>query len=159
MTLGTLGITSLLVIYFGIWRRAQTKRQRRSWDELVASLRLEQLVIQPIPEESPDNLWRRLGGARGLMAVYRQIPTLLAIADYVDAADQNGCEEMLASLRADALQLRLSLIVLLCHCSFTHSKSHIAGPLQNSVDSYRNLMERISTLTESYTASIVPALS
>jgi hypothetical protein len=150
--------TGALLCYFGIWRRAQTKRRGRSWDDLMECLDLDPVALHPCAEEEAADLWIRIGGARGLWALYRQVPVLLAIADYADALGQKGNEELLSSLRNDALQIRLSVIGILGIYALTHSRSRMAGRVQNSVDAYRGLLGQISEMARGCSASTALAL-
>jgi hypothetical protein len=148
--------TCILLVYCGIWRRAQAKRRLQSLDDAMA--RLDQASLRSISGCSSEDLWVQIGGARGLWALYRQVPLLIAIADYVDSSKHEGNEELLTNLRADALQIRISVIFILFSYALMYSKARIAGRLESVVEAYQVLLASTSEAVGAHSTALAPAL-
>ena len=80
-----------LLVFVGLWRRAQARRKQRSWDEIVTALRANDWGLDEVSERylyrggikaTPADIWKRIDGARGLWAMYCNAPLLLQLADY-----------------------------------------------------------------------------
>ncbi len=153
-----IGVTLLLLFYGCIWRRGQSKKRGRSWEDLVARLHANQNSVHAVAEEAIEELWGRIGGLRGLWALYGQVPLLVEIADYAAEHGQAVDEELLCCLRADAFQIRLSVLSTIATYAFARSKSKASLSTSNSIASYREMLARVSTIVEAYTATAAPAL-
>ena len=96
-----ISFAALVLLYAAFWRVQQFRRGAKSWDELVAKLK--------------PNDWST---AKGLWAVYCNASILIQLADYAaeHGNDTELSENLLQSIRAEALQMRMrALIALVQH--------------------------------------------
>src|ERR1700721_4283552 len=80
-----------LLVFVGLWRRAQSRRKQRSWDEIVTALRANDWGLDEVSERylyrggikaTPADIWKRIDGARGLWAMYCNAPRRGQLGDY-----------------------------------------------------------------------------
>ena len=79
---------------------------------------------------SPEETWELMRGARGLWAMYHNAGVMLEMAYYAARNSISSDLELLASLRSDAIQIRVgALTALLFYSPFAQTrKGHIGYP-------------------------------
>src|SRR5579871_1737934 len=99
--------------YFQQWRAGQKRRNSQTWGSLMARLRPDwnsrelndPKLWAAAHRSTPEEKWSRIDGAKGLCAMFQNATVMLEMADYAarnsDAIDQ----ELLTSLRRDAMQI------------------------------------------------------
>lgn len=104
------------------WFWRQVQRRRRSWNEIVSQLISNSWGLDEISEGSPfksgihattEDIWQRIDGCRGLLAMYRNAAVLIDLADYAAEHGDGADRELLATLRSDAFQIRLAVLTAL----------------------------------------------
>jgi hypothetical protein len=110
---------SALAIYFAQWRQEVRRRNRRTWDSLLASLRSEwsahelsdQFLWKEGMNSTPDDTWHRMEGPKGLWVMYQNARVMLEIADFAASSNPNVDRAIIEELRKDALQIRLCALL------------------------------------------------
>jgi hypothetical protein len=59
---------------------------------------------------TPEEKWQRIQGAQGLWAMYENARVMMEMADYAALNSNSVDSELLAALRSDAMQVRLSVL-------------------------------------------------
>ena len=122
-----------LVVLFLVWSRLRiSRRNRQSWEGVLARMRhgwnngalSEHFPWKEGLNASPDETWARIGGARGLWAMYRNAGIMLELADF--AARHVGVDQaQLGTLRADATQIRLAALLALTEWAFSQASDNV----------------------------------
>lgn len=136
--------------------RARAEARRRSaqtWEQLVARfqpgwnpVRLGRCL--DAQDTTPEERWERLRGARGLYVMYQNAKVMLDMADY---AARNGSaidRGMLAELRSDALQIRVSVIIALTQYAMYQVNERICSNGQRAASMYKDMSARMVAVLE-----------
>lgn len=155
---------SLLVIV-GMWRRQQSRRKHRSWDEIVAALRANDWGLDEVSERylyrggikaTPSDIWQRIDGARGLWAMYCNAPLLLQLADYAAENGTDPDEALLEGLRSDAFQIRLCVLMALAKYALSHSTVGASVNAHRATTLYSEMLARLTTLFQESAGQLFP---
>jgi hypothetical protein len=160
-------LTALLLAYAGYWRKRQSKRRSESWDEIVLRLRPNDWGYESVTERylysdrvtaTPENVWEKISGAKGLWAMYSNAQVLVQLADYA-AEHGNGeqvPEEVLASIRTDAFQIRMCVLMALAQHVFSSSSVAARVSAHRATQSYAALLARMTAVFQDYSAILFP---
>lgn len=167
MTLSVVQIllaVSLLVLV-GLWRRQQTKRKQRTWDEIVSALRANDWGLEDVSERylyrsginaTPTDIWQSIDGARGLWAMYCNAPLLLQLADYAAEHGTDPDEALLEGLRIDAFQIRLCVLMALGKYALSHSTVGASVNAHRATAMYSEMLARLTTLFQDSAGQLFP---
>jgi hypothetical protein len=154
-----------LVAFIGLWRRAQAKQKQRSWDEIVAALRANDWGLDEVSERylyrggikaTPDDLWKRIDGARGLWAMYCNAPLLVQLADYAAEHGAEPDEALLEGLRSDAFQIRLSILMALAKYGLSRSTVGASSNAFQATTLYSEMLARLTALFQESAGQLFP---
>ena len=72
---------------------------------------------------TPEDVWDRISGARGLWAMYCNAPVFVQLADYAaeHGSERGMPEELLESIRTDAFHTRICVLMALAQHVFSRS--------------------------------------
>ena len=166
LLLSQVAVTSSLFAILVIWALGQLKQGRTStWDELVSQLRVNEWGFEEISEQylyksgitaTPADIWQRIDGAKGLWAMYKNASILLKLADYAAQHGDSTNEALTASLRADALQIRLSVISALAKYAFSRSTVGASVNAHRAASMYSEMLHHMTTLFQEHSAQLFP---
>jgi hypothetical protein len=116
-----LGILICFAIYVERWRAGQRRRQAQAWERLVAQLQpnwyggglKDRSVSSSDVSAKPEEIWNGIQGAEGLWSMYENAQVMMEMADFAARNSANVDKELIASLRRDAMQIRLSVLLAL----------------------------------------------
>jgi hypothetical protein len=154
-----------LVAFIGLWRRAQAKQKQRSWDEIVAALRANDWGLDEVSERylyrggikaTPDDVWKRIDGARGLWAMYCNAPLLVQLADYAAEHGAEPDEALLEGLRSDAFQIRLSILMALAKYGLSRSTVGASSNAFQATTLYSEMLARLTALFQESAGQLFP---
>jgi hypothetical protein len=146
------------------WRAAVRRRNAQSWDQLVARLRPdlttgEDGTLQRDPSASPEEQWQRVRGAHGLWAMYENARVMLEMADFAARNSETVDRELLASLRSDAMQIRVSVLMALTRYAFSQVNEGICVNALNAAAMYRDMAGRTRAFLEANGSGLVPNMA
>src|SRR5277367_3528618 len=159
-------LTALVLAYAGYWRKRQSKRRSESWDEIVLRLRPNDWGYEEITKRylysdqviaTSEDVWERISGAKGLWAMYCNAPILVQLADY--AAEHGGGvvpEELLASIRTDAFQIRMCVLMALAQHVFSRSSVAARVSAHRATASYSALLARLTAVFQEHSGLLFP---
>jgi organic hydroperoxide reductase OsmC/OhrA len=159
--------TALMLAYAGYWRRRQSKRRSESWNEIVAKLRPNDWGYESVArrylysdqiDATPEDIWPRISGAKGLWAMYVNASVLVQLADYAsEHGDETRVpEELLEGIRSDAFHLRMSVLMALAQ--HVLSKSSVAAKVSahRATAAYAAMLARTTTAFQEHSAMLFP---
>jgi hypothetical protein len=154
-----------LLAFVGLWRRSQSKRKQRSWDEIVAALRANDWGLNEISERylyrgginaTPADIWGRIDGTRGLWAMYCNAPLLVQLADYAAEHGTDPNEALLQGLRTDAFQIRLCVLTALARYAISHSAVRASVNAHRATTVYSEMLAHLTALFQESAGQLLP---
>jgi hypothetical protein len=166
LLLAQIVVTALLISILGFWAMGQFKhRDSETWDDLISQLHRNESRVEGISERylfksgivaTPEDIWERLDGAKGLWAMYKNAPVLLKLADYAAEHGQGSNETLIESLRADAFQIRLSVISALVKYACSRSTVGASVNAHRAATMYSEMICRLTTLFQEHSTALFP---
>jgi hypothetical protein len=166
LLLSQIVVTAVLFAVLVLWARGQQKQRRtNTWDELVSQLHANECGFEEISERylyksgikaTPEDIWERIDGAKGLWAIYKNTPVLLKLADYAAEHSDSTNEVLIAALRADAFQIRLTVISALLKYAFSRSTVGASVNAHRAANMYSEMLFRLTTLFQEHSAQLFP---
>ena len=160
-------LTALMLAYAGYWRSLHSKRRSESWDQIVAKLRpndwgYEDVVHRYLYSDqvtaTPEDIWSRISGAKGLWAMYSNAPVLVQLADY--AAEHGDADsvpqELLESIRSDAFHIRMCVLMALAQHVFSSSSIAAQVSAHRAAVAYTAMLSRMTTVFQQHSRLLFP---
>jgi hypothetical protein len=160
-------LTALMLAYAGYWRRRQTKRRSETWDDIVCKLRPNDWGYEDVAhrylysdrvDATPENIWQRISGAKGLWAMYVNAPVLVQLADYASqhADGTQVPEEVLEGIRSDAFQIRMCVLMALAQHLLSRSTVASRVSAHRATVAYTAMLARITAAFQDHSALLFP---
>jgi len=159
-------VTAVLFGILFFWIQGQRKQRRlNTWEEIVAQLRTGDWGFEEISERylyksginaTTRDIWSSIDGANGLWAMFKNAGLLLRLADYAAEHGENVDESLLEQLRADAFQIRLSVLTALAKYAFSHSTVGASVHAHRAASMYSEMLVRMTTLFQEHSALLFP---
>jgi len=166
MILSVLQVAAVAVIAFYLvrWRIAAGRRNAQTWNSLLARLRpdwsgrdlSEHFLWKEGLSTNPEDAWERMEGARGLWAMYQNARVMQEMADYA-AGNSDGVDRLrVETLRSDALQIRLLVLVALVQYAFSQASEGVRVNAFRAAQMYTGMAARMTQLLQDHAALVVP---
>ena len=157
-------IFAALVTWFVRWRVAVKRRGQQTWDSLLSRLRVDwsarELSDNFLWKEglnaTPDDAWTRMEGPRGLWAIYQNAGVMMEMADYAARNCQDVDRVLVATLRSDAMQIRLCVLMGLAQYGFTQASEGVRINAYRAADMYSSMAARMTRLLQENAAVVLP---
>ncbi len=159
-------LTALLIAYAAFWLRQQLQRRAKSWSGLIGQLQGNDWGIEEISDRflyksevqvTPDDVWQRIQGSKGLWAMYKNSPVLVQLADYAAEHGEGVDQEMLDGLRRDAFQIRLHVLAALSQYLLSASSEGAAVNAHRAVATYSTMLVSLTTFIQEYSTPLFPS--
>lgn len=158
-------VTMFLLLYAGHWRRRQVKRAGESWESIVARLHANDWGLEEVSERylysgairaTSREIWQKIKGAKGLWAMYCNAPILVQLADYAAAHGEGVSEELLESLRSDAFQIRICVLMALAQHILSRSSVAAEVNAHRATEIYSAMLNRLTILFQEHSTMLFP---
>ncbi|MGA2806696.1 MAG: hypothetical protein ABSE87_01110 [Terracidiphilus sp.] len=166
MILPVLQIAAIVgvTIYLIRWRGATRRRNVQSWDSLLARLRpdwsarelSDHFLWKEGINATAEDAWRRMEGPKGLWAMYQNARVMLEMADYADRHSANVDRLLLETLRSDAMQIRVCVLMALAQYGFSQASEGVRVNAYRAATMYTGMAARMTQLLQEHAAAIVP---
>jgi hypothetical protein len=166
---GTLMILILLpilasTVYLGGWRISIRRRNAQSWDSLLTRLQpgwsARALSDHSLWKESlcatPEDIWQRMEGPRGLCVMYQNAGVMMEMADYAARNCGSVDRELLAALTSDAMHIRVCILIALGQYAFSQVNESIRAHAFHAALIYVEMAAQTTQLLQDHAAAIVP---
>jgi len=130
------------------WAKQVRHRNEQSWDSLVARLQPARDLRELTEIATPEERWQQVAGAQGLWAMYQNAKVMLDMADYAACHSESVDRELLATLRSDALQIRLLVIGALTQYAVHRLNDSIGVNALRAATMYQEMSARMGELLE-----------
>ena len=156
---------ALLALYLGRWRVGASRRNNQSWESLLARLRPDWsarelsnnfLWKEGLDDATSEETWKRLQGAHGLWAMYQNARVMLEMADYASRSCDNVDRVLLETLRSDAMQIRLCVLMALAQYACTQASEGVRVNAFRAASMYTGMAARMTELLQENAADMLP---
>jgi hypothetical protein len=153
-----------VALYLVRWCIGARKRNAQTWDSLLARLRpdwsarelSEHFLWKEGLNATPEDAWQRMEGPKGLWAMYQNAQVMLEMADYAAKNSDNVDRLLLETLRSDAMQIRLCVLMALGQYGFSQASEGVRVNAFRAASMYTGMAARMTQLLQAHAAVIVP---
>ena len=157
-------VIGCLGIYFFRWRTAVRRRNAQSWDSLIARLRpdwsarelSDQFLWKEGLNATPQDAWQRMEGPKGLWVMYQNAQTMLEMADYAARNSDTVDRLLLETLRSDAMQIRVCVLMALVQYGFSKASEGVRVNAFRAATMYTGMAARMTQLLQESNPVMVP---
>ncbi len=153
-----------LVTWLVRWRANVRRRNAQTWDSLLARLRPDwsarelshNFLWKEGVNATPDDAWTRMEGPRGLWAMFQNAGVMLEMADFAARNNPGVDRLLLETLRSDAMQIRLCVIMGLAQYGFTQASEGVRINAYRAAEIYSGMAARMTRLLQDHAAMVLP---
>lgn len=150
--------------YLHHWSVRARRRNSQTWGSLLARLRPDwnsrelndPALWAKALHATPEEKWQRIEGARGLVAMYQNASVMLEMADFAARNSDTVDRDLLASLRSDAMQIRISVLAALARYAFSQVNESICVNALRAASIYTEMTTHMTQLLNQNAAGMVP---
>jgi hypothetical protein len=159
-----IALLTIIALYLVRWRQSTRRKSDQSWDSLIARLRSdssardlsEHYLWREGVNVTPEETWTRIRGAHGLWAMYQNAKVMLEMADYAQCHCESVDRELLATLRSDAMQIRVCVLMALVQYACTQASEGVRVNAFRAASMYTGMAARMTQLLQQNAAIMVP---
>ena len=153
-----------VAFYFIRWRIGLRRRNTQSWDSLLARLRpdwsarelSDHFLWKEGLDATPDDAGQRMEGPKGLWVMYQNARVMMEMADFAAKSSPDVDKVVLETLRSDALQIRLCVLVALALYGCSQASEGVRVNAFRAASMYTGMAARLTELLQNHAAIIVP---
>jgi len=157
-------VIAAVVGVFLRWRAGVRRRNSQSWDSLLARLRPEwsardlsdQFLWKEGLNATPDDAWQRMEGPKGLWVMFQNARVMMEMADFAARNSSDVDKVLLETLRSDAMQIRLCVLMGLTQYAFTQASEGVRVNAFRAAALYAGMAARLTQLLQDHAAVILP---
>src|SRR5580658_4077649 len=153
-----------LGFYLCRWRNSVHRRNKQSWESLLARLRpdwsardlSEQFLWKEGLNATPDDAWQRMEGPKGLWVMYQNAKVMIEIADYASRNSTTVDRLLLETLRSDAMQIRVCVLMALGQYAFSKASEGVRINAFRAATMYTGMAARMTQMLQEIAPVMVP---
>ena len=153
-----------LGLYFIRWRSGVRRRNAQSWDSLLGRLRpdwsarelSDQFLWKEGLNATPADAWQRMEGPKGLWVMYQNAQVMLEMADYAARNSESVDRLLLETLRSDAMQIRVCVLMALAQYGFSKASEGVRINAFRAATMYTGMAARMTQLLQESNPVMVP---
>jgi len=153
-----------VALYLARWRNGIRKRNAQSWDSLLARLRpdwsarelSDHFLWKEGLSATPEDAWQRMKGPNGLWVMYQNAQVMMEMAEYASRNSESVDRVLLETLRSDAMQIRLCVLMALGQYAFSQASEGVRVNAFRAASMYTGMAARMTQLLQEHAAVIVP---
>jgi hypothetical protein len=166
MLLILLQVAVVLAIGFYLyrWRSAARRRNEQSWDSLLSRLRpdwsarelSDQFLWKEGLNATPEDAWKRMEGPKGLWVMYQNARVMMEMADYAAKNSDTVDRLLLETLRSDAMQIRVCVVMALAQYGFSKASEGVRVNAYRAATMYTGMAARMTQMLQENAPVMVP---
>ncbi len=146
------------------WRASVRRRNSQSWEALISRLRpdwsarelSDNFLWREGLNATPDDAWQRMEGPRGLWVMYQNARVMLEMADFAARHDAQVDRLVVETLRSDAMQIRVCVLMALVQYAFTKASEGVRINAFRAAALYSGMAARMTTMLQDHAAGVLP---
>lgn len=159
-----IGAVVVVALYLGRWQMNVRRRNHQSWESLMAKLRpdwsarelSDQFLWKEGLNASPEDTWTRMKGPHGLWVMFQNAKVMLEMADYASRNCEHVDRVLVETLRSDAMQIRLCVLMALGQYAFSQASEGVRVNAFRAASMYTGMAARMTQLLQESAATMVP---
>jgi len=163
-TLLQIAVVLGVALYLVRWRGAVRRRNAQSWDSLLARLRpdwsarelSDHFLWKEGLNATPEDAWQRMEGPKGLWVMYQNAQVMMQMADFAAKNSDHVDRLLLETLRSDAMQIRVCVLMALAQYAFTKAGEGVRVNAFRAATMYTGMAARMTQLLQESAAVMVP---
>ena len=165
LTVLQIAVFAAVVVFFVYWRAKARRRNVQSWESLLARLRPEwsarELTDQLLWKDgmnvaTPDEAWQRMEGAKGMWVMFQNARVMMEMADFAAKNAPDVDRVQVETLRSDAMQIRLCVLVGLAQYAFTQASEGVRVNAFRAASMYTGMAARLTQILQDHAATVIP---
>ena len=128
-------------------------RLRQDWSARELS---EQFLWKEGLTATPEVAWERMEGPRGLWVMYQNAQVMQEMADFAVRNCSDVDRLLIETLRSDAMQIRLCVLMALAQYGFTQASEGVRVNAFRAAALYSGMAARMTQLLQSNFAVVLP---
>ena len=159
-------VMAILALYYAYWRRKQRLLRSASWEWIASQLSsnsgfnfdtvARRYLYEDGIDATPDTLWDKINGVMGLWAMFRNAGLFLQLVEYATDHGAEPPEELLESLRADAVQIRVTVLISIAKYVSTCSQVAPRVNAYRAAIAYSSMLMHMTKLFQNHSTSLFP---
>jgi hypothetical protein len=153
-----------VAFYLGNWRAGVRQRNTQTWESLIVRLRRdsrarelsEHFLWREGVTASAEETWNRIQGAHGLWVMYQNTRVMLEMADYAVRHCESVDRQLIETLRSDAMQIRICVLVALVQYGFSQATEGVRVNAFRAASMYTGMAARMTQLLQESAAMVLP---
>jgi hypothetical protein len=159
-----IAVLAAVVGFFLRWRAGVRRRNTQSWDSLISRLRPEwsardlsdQFLWKDELNATPDDAWRKMEGPKGLWVMFQNARVMMEMADFVARSSNEVDRVLLETLRSDAMQIRVCVLMGLAQYAFSQASEGVRVNAFRAASMYTGMAARLTRLLQDHAAIVLP---
>jgi hypothetical protein len=153
-----------IAFYFVKWRNGVRRRNAQTWDSLLLRLRpdwsarelSDHFLWKEGLSATPEDAWQRMDGPKGLWVMFQNAKVMLEMADFASKHCEDVDRLLLETLRSDAMQIRLCVLMALGQYAFSQASEGVRINAFRAAQMYTGMAARMIQLLQENAAIVVP---
>jgi hypothetical protein len=108
---------------------------------------------------TPEAVWQRMGGPKGLCVMYQNAQVMMEMAEYAARNSDSVDRKLLETLRSDAMHIRVYVSIALGRYAFNELNESICVNAYRAASMYVEMADRMNELLQVHAAGLVPDFS
>jgi hypothetical protein len=159
-----IAVIAAVVVFFLRWRAGIRRRNSQTWDSLLARLSpnwsarelSDQFLWKDELNATPDDAWQRMEGPKGLWVMFQNARVLMEMADYAARNSSDIDKLLLETLRSDAMQIRVCVLMGLAQYAFSQASEGVRVNAFRAATMYTGMAARMTRLLQDHAAVVLP---
>jgi hypothetical protein len=107
-------------------------------------------------DATPEDAWQRMKGPNGLWVMFQNARVMMEMAEYANRNSDSVDRVLLETLRSDAMQIRLCVLMALGQYAFSQASEGVRVNAFRAASMYTGMAARMTQLLQQHAAVIVP---
>ncbi|WP_420239557.1 hypothetical protein ACOBR2_08320 [Telmatobacter bradus] len=157
-------VVTAIGLYIFCWKMSLHRREAKSWDVLLARLRMdwsarelnERFLWKEELDATPQDVWQRMEGPKGLWVMYQNAMVMQEMADYVVKHYEGVDLQMVENLQSGCMQVRLCVLVTLTQYGLAKAGDGVRMNAYRAASMYSAMAARMTRLLQEHAAAQIP---
>lgn len=159
-------VLATLAFYYVYWRRKQQRLRASSWEWIASQVASNsefnfdtlsrKFLYEDGIDATPETVWEKINGVMGLWAMFRNAGLFLQLVEYATDHGAEPPEELLESLRADAVQIRIAVLMSIGKYVSTCSQVAPRVNAYRAATAYSTMLTHMTKLFQNHSTKLFP---
>jgi hypothetical protein len=159
-------VLGTVALYYFYWKRRQHRMRSSSWEWIASQVASNsefnfdtisrKFLYEDGIDATPETVWEKINGVMGLWAMFRNAGLFLQLVEYATDHGAEPPEELLESLRADAMHIRMAVLISIVKYLTTYSEVAARVNAYRAATSYSSMLAHMTKLFQNHSTVLFP---